>query len=93
MKDARTIIKGMLVSEKGTLLNEKHNKYLFRVDTKANKVEIRQAIEEIFKVKVVGVNTSNHQGKWKRVRLIPGRTAAWKRAVVTLKAGDKIQTT
>ena len=93
MKDPRSIIKGLLVSEKGTLLSEKHNKYLFRVDPRSNKVEIRKAIEDIFKVKVLGVNTSNYQGKWKRVRVIPGRTAAWKKAVVTLKAGDKIQTT
>ena len=93
MKDARSIIKDQVVCEKGTWLTEKFNKYLFHVDPKANKVQIRKAIEEIFRVKVVGVNTSNVQGKWKRVRLVPGRTAAWKKAVVTLKAGDKIEIT
>ncbi len=91
MKNARSIIKGQVISEKGTWLNEKQQKYLFEVDPKANKVEIRKAIEEIFKVKVTKVNTSQVQGKWKRVRFVPGRTAAWKKAVITLKAGDKIE--
>ena len=93
MRDARSIIKGQVVSEKGTRLTEKQNKFLFEVDSKANKVEIRRAIEEVFKVKVLAVNTSNVQGKWKKVRMIPGRTSAWKKAVVTLKAGDKIEIT
>ena len=91
MKDPRSLIKSHLVSEKGTRLTQKHNKYTFKVDPKANKIEIRRAIEEIFKVKGVGVNTSNVSGKWKRVRIIPGKTSAWKKAVVTLKAGDKIE--
>lgn len=91
MRYARSIIKGQVISEKGTRLTEKQNKYLFEVDPKANKVEIRKAIEEIFKVKVVGVNTSNVRGKLKRVRFVPGLTSAWKKAVVTLKAGDKIE--
>ncbi len=93
MRDARSIIKGQVVSEKGTRLTEKENKFLFEVDPKANKVEIRRSIEEIFKVKVLAVNTSNVQGKWKKVRTVPGRTSAWKKAVVTLKAGDKIEIT
>ena len=91
MKDSRSLIKSHLVSEKGTRLTQKHNKYTFKVDPKANKIEIRRAIEEVFKVKVVGANTSNVSGKWKRVRIIPGKTSAWKTAVVTLKAGDKIE--
>ena len=91
MRYARSIIKGQVISEKSTRLTEKNNKYLFEVDPKANKVEIRKAIEEIFKVKVVGVNTSNVRGKLKRVRFVPGLTSAWKKAVVTLKAGDKIE--
>jgi large subunit ribosomal protein L23 len=91
MKAARSIIKGQVVSEKGTWLAEKANQYLFNVDPRANKIEIRKAIEEIFKVKVVGISTSNVQGKWKRVRQVPGRTSAWKKAFVRLKAGDKIE--
>ena len=93
MRDARTIIKSPLISEKGTQMTAEQNKYLFKVDPKANKIEIRKAIEEIFKVKVLAVNTSNVQGKWKRVRMIPGRAASWKKAVVTLKTGDKIELT
>ncbi len=91
MKDARTIIKGQMISEKGTRLTGKHNKYLFEVHPKANKIEIRKAIEEIFKVKVVAVNTINTQGKWKKVRAVAGRTSAKKKAIITLKAGEKIE--
>jgi len=91
MKDSRSIIRGQVVSEKGTRLTAKHNKYVFEVDTKANKIEICRAIEEMFRVKVLKVNTSNVQGKWKRVRAAEGKTSAWKKAVVTLKAGDKIE--
>ena len=93
MKDSRSIVKGQLISEKGSRLTGKHNKYLFEVDIKANKIEIRRAVEELFKVKVTGVNTCKVQGKWKRVRMVPGRTSAWKKAIVTLKTGDKIEIT
>ncbi len=91
MKDARSIIKGQIISEKGTWLTDKRNQYLFDVDPKANKIEIRKAIEDIFKVKVVGISTCNVLGKMKRVRLVAGRTSARKKAIVTLKDGDKIQ--
>jgi large subunit ribosomal protein L23 len=79
------------LTEKGTRLSEEENKYIFRVNPAANKVEIKQAVEELFKVNVVSVNTMNRQGKKKRVRTASaGKTAAWKRAVVTLAEGSTI---
>mgnify|MGYP003586246553 CR=1 FL=1 len=94
MKDPRTIIHQMLLSEKGTTLKEQANQYLFEVHPSANKIEIRRAVEQLFKVKVTRVNTMNRPGKQKRLRTMKyGRTAAWKRAVVALKAGDKIELT
>jgi large subunit ribosomal protein L23 len=94
MKDARAIIKRLLVTEKGTQLTEKNNQYQFEVEPSANKVEIRRAVETIFNVHVTKVNTMNKHGKAKRLRTMSyGRTAAWKRAVVTLKTGDKIDLT
>jgi len=94
MKDPRLIIKRLLVTEKGTRLTEKHNQYQFEVMTAANKVEIKKAIETIFTVHVTKVNTMNKLGKAKRLRTMSyGRTSAWKRAIVTLKKGDKIELT
>ena len=66
------------------------NKYLFWVDKSSNKVEIKRAVEGIYKVKVNNVNTMVIKGKPKRVRYTMGKTSDWKKAVVTLKAGDKI---
>ena len=94
MKDARSIVKRLLVTEKGTRLTDKNNQYQFEVDTSANKVEIRRAVEVIFNVHVTKVNTMNKMGKAKRLRTMSyGKTAAWKRAVVTLKTGEKIDLT
>ena len=91
MKDIYQVINKALLTEKGTRLSEEENKYVFSVNPKANKAEIKQAVEEFFKVKVVAVNTMNRQGKKKRERTASfGRTAAWKRAVVTLAEGNKI---
>jgi large subunit ribosomal protein L23 len=66
------------------------NKYLFWVDNDANKIEIRKAVEEIYKVHVITVNTMRVKGKPKRVRYKLGHTPTWKKAVVTLKQGDTI---
>jgi len=94
MKEPRYIIQRMLVTEKGTRLTEKLNQYLFVVARDANKLEIKRAVEKIFNVAVTKVNTLNRRGKLKRQRTMRyGRTAAWKRAMVTLKAGDKIELT
>jgi len=89
-ENAHDIIKSLLRSEKGTsLLME--NKYLLWVDRAANKIQIKKAIEEIYKVNVTGVNTMKVKGKPKRVRHKLGKTASWKKAVVTLKQGDTIE--
>ena len=91
MKDIYQVIQKVLLTEKGTRLSEEENKYIFRINPRANKAEIKRAVEEFFKVKVVAVNTMNRQGKKKRERTASfGRTAAWKRAVVTLAEGNTI---
>ena len=91
MKDIYQVINKVLLTEKGTRLSEEENKYIFNVNPKANKDEIKRAVEELFKVKVVAVNTMNRQGKKKRERTASfGRTAAWKRAVVTLAEDSTI---
>ena len=91
MKDAGRIIKRIQVTEKGTNL-QASNKYLFEVHPDANKIEIRRAIEQFFKVSVTGVNTMNYTGKRKRERTARyGKRPDWKRAVVTLKDGDTIE--
>jgi large subunit ribosomal protein L23 len=86
------IVKTLVRTEKGTFL-EPERKYLFQVDRRANKIEIKRAVEEIYKVKVQDVNTSIVRGKLKRVRQEEGRTTPWKKAVVTLKEGQKIEVT
>ncbi len=83
------IIRSLLHSEKGSMLAP-FNKYIFEVDKKANKPEIKKAIEEVYKVKVKDVNTMIMSGKWRKVRFKPGKTPDWKKAVVTLQAGNKI---
>jgi len=88
MKDPRDIILKPLVTEKTTSLMEE-NKYAFVVDKRANKIEIRKAIEELFGVKVEAVNTINVSGKPKRVGIHRGYTASRKKAIVTLKEGSK----
>ncbi|NTV28890.1 MAG: 50S ribosomal protein L23 [Candidatus Omnitrophica bacterium] len=84
------IIKCLLRTEKGTLV-EKHRQYVFRVTPKATKTDIRKAVEDIYKVKVQAVNVVNVPGKLKRVRVKYGYTSDWKKAVVTLKEGNKIE--
>jgi len=89
MKISYDIIKHIMRTEKGSgMLAE--NKYVFHVANDANKIQIKQAVEEIYNVKVKKVNTLKVQGKWKRVRYKEGKTPDWKKAVVTLKQGDKI---
>lgn len=88
--DARYLIKRPLITEKTTRMMEE-NKYCFLVDPKANKTEIRQAIEQIFKVKVKSVNTMNVMGKLKRMGRYQGRRPSWKRAIVTLEKGSRIE--
>ncbi|MGD8399366.1 MAG: 50S ribosomal protein L23 [Bacillota bacterium] len=88
--EARYLIKKPLVTEKSTKLMEE-NKYCFLVDPKANKTQIRQAVEEIFQVKVKAVNTMNVLGKMKKMGRYEGRRPSWKRAIVTLEPGCRIE--
>lgn len=88
--DSRSLIKRPVITEKTTKMMEE-NKYCFIVDPKANKTQIRQAIEEIFKVKVKSVNTLNTLGKMKRMGRYEGRRSSWKRAIVTLEKGNRIE--
>jgi large subunit ribosomal protein L23 len=89
MKDPHDIVKGMIRTEKGANLLPM-NKYLFWVDKYSNKIEIRKAVEDIYKVKVGCVNTIMMRGKSKRVRYTVGKTPDWKKAIVTLREGSKI---
>jgi large subunit ribosomal protein L23 len=92
MNEPHDIIQRASLTEKASLLGEKLNKYVFRVSPRANKIQIKQAVEKLFQKKVVDVNTANYHGKKKRERTQNyGRTAHWKKAIVTLKEGDKIE--
>lgn len=92
MKDPHDIVKGMIRTEKGSAMLPM-NKYLFWVDKKSNKIEIKKAVQDIYKVKVASVNTMVVPGKAKRVRYTVGYTPDWKKAVVTLSEGSKIDVT
>ncbi len=94
MKEAQHIVKNIVVTEKGTRLTEQENQYVFKVFDNANKPEIKRAVEQLFGVTVEKVNTMRRKGKLKRERTMRyGRTAGWKRAVVTLKDGESIDLT
>lgn len=85
------IIRTVRLTEKGTRQGEKYNQYTVVADPRANKTQIKQAVQELFKVKVTSVNTLNVRGKLRRQRTTQeGRTSNWKKAIVTLKDGDKI---
>ena len=90
MRDLATVVASPLISEKGTLVNEAGNQYVFRVHRDANKIEIRQAVEVYFKVKVEKVRTMNYLGKLRRVGKWMGKRPAWKKAYVTLSEGQRI---
>jgi large subunit ribosomal protein L23 len=85
------IIQAPVLTEKGTDDAADRNAYHFRVPLDANKTEIRSAVERLFKVKVLKVNTLRVQGKVRRRGYVPGRTSGWKKAMVTLRAGDTIE--
>ncbi|HEU6448654.1 MAG TPA: 50S ribosomal protein L23 [Verrucomicrobiae bacterium] len=89
--NAFEIVKTVRLTEKGTRQGEKYNQYTVVADRRATKPQIRQAVQELFKVKVTKVNTLNVRGKLRRQRTTQqGVTNAWKKAIVTLKDGDKI---
>lgn len=88
--EARDILIRPIVTEKSTALMEQ-GKYTFRVPLASTKIQIRQAVEQIFKVKVQAVNTMRYEGKLKRMGRTQGRRSDWKKAVVTLKPGEAIE--
>jgi len=90
MKDYTDIIIAPVITEKAAYATEK-NVYTFKVNKDANKIEIKKAIEAAFNVKVVNVNTLNTKAKDKRVGKYTGKTKTYKKAIVTLKDGDKIE--
>ncbi len=87
------VIQEPIITEKAARSEEKLSKYAFKVHPSANKQQIKACIEKMFNVHVERVNTLNRKGKWRRVRVQAGKTAAWKKAVVTLKSGEKIDIT
>lgn len=89
--DVHAVIKKPVLTEKSSGMSERENKYSFHVARNANKVDIKRAVELLFRVKVVCVNTIMMRGKKKRVRYSIGKTPDWKKAVVTLKKGEKIE--
>ncbi len=85
------VIKRPLITEKGTRAQAENSQYVFQVDHRATKYDIRAAVEMAFNVKVANVNSANFSGKWKRVGKSIGKANDWKKAVVTLKPGEKIE--
>ena len=91
MKDLRQVVRRPLITEKGTLAKETSNQVVFEVDRRANKIEIRNAVQELFKVKVLDVRTLNIEGKDKRMGKITGKRSDWKKAYVTLAPGQTVE--
>ena len=89
--DYRDIILAPVITEKAAMIAEAGNKVVFKVKPSANKVQIRQAIEKIYNVKVTNVNTVNVKPKSKRVGRYTGKTSAYKKAIITLAEGNKIE--
>ncbi len=84
------IIRRPLISEKGTALKDENNQLVFEVDKGANKSEIKKAVEKLFKVTVTEVRTQNRAGKPKRLGRFVGKRKDWKKAIITLKEGDRV---
>jgi large subunit ribosomal protein L23 len=91
MLDARQVVKRALITEKGSVIRTLANQFTFEVHPDANKIEIKRAVESIFKVKVLDVRTMNMHGKVKRLGRSMGRRPDWKRAVVTLAKDQTIE--
>ncbi|MCP4290880.1 MAG: 50S ribosomal protein L23 [bacterium] len=90
MKDLSKVIKRPMITEQGATMREDNNQYIFKVAPEANKLEIRQAVEHYFGVKVTQVRTMNYRGKIKRMGRFAGKRADWKKAIVTLAKDDSI---
>ena len=88
--DATQVIRRPLVTEKGTHVSEKFNAYAFEVHPLASKTDIKNAVEQMFDVRVVAVRTQNRSGKPRRFKMAMGRTKSWKKAIVKLHDEDRI---
>ncbi len=84
------VLKRPIVTEKTSLLGEQ-NRYAFEVDRRANKMQVKEAVEKAFNVNVIAVNVMNVRGKQRRLGRIQGHTPGWRKAIVTLAAGQSIQ--
>jgi large subunit ribosomal protein L23 len=91
MSPEQVIKRPLVLTEKGNVLREQDNKYLFEVDRRANKVEIKNAVEILFSVGVIEVNTMIVRGRMRRMGRGHAKTQNWKKAIVELKSGDKIE--
>jgi large subunit ribosomal protein L23 len=91
MNNVYSIIRRPLVTEKTTIQKEESNKVVFEVDGRANKIEIKNAVQKLFNVSVMNVSVMNYRGKRKRLGRSAGKRPDWKKAVVTLKQGDTIE--
>jgi large subunit ribosomal protein L23 len=89
--DPYEILKRPIVTEKSSFQSDSLNRYTFEVDVRANKRQIKEAVEQVFNVEVVGVNVMNVRGKQRRLGRIVGRTRDWKKAIVTLAPNNSIQ--
>ncbi len=89
MKNIYNVIKAPVITEKATFLKEE-NKIVLKVDKSATKKDVKDAVEKLFKVKVQDVRTIVLPGKWKRIGKNVGKTSSWKKAIVTLKKGEKL---
>lgn len=89
--DMHHIIRRALVTEKSTSAKDESNKYIFEVDRRANKIEVATAVEKLFKVRVLDVHVMNIAGKKKRIGRIMGEKPSWKKAIVTLAPGNRIE--
>ncbi len=91
MNNVYDVIKKPLITEKGTKLKEENNTIILQVSTEANKMDIKKAVETVFKVKVADVRTITFKGKKKRLGVRQGVRSDWKKAVVTLKEGETVE--
>ena len=91
--EVHQIIRKIIVTEKSTVARDEFNKYHFEVDRKANKVQIGDAVEKLFKVKVADVHVLHVLGKVKRLGKVTGQKSSWKKAIVTLAEGNRIEIT
>jgi large subunit ribosomal protein L23 len=88
--NSHDILRRPVITEKSTMLSER-GQYVFEVAANANKIEVKRAVQEVFKVDVLAVNMLHMHGKMRRMGRSQGLTRAWKKAIVTLKPGDRIE--